>query len=75
MPVTPGQFLQRSGAAAGEFLKPGASAQDRLDQHRVTSRAVLLLRESGQHQLCFDTAPPEGEPCCQLVRREKPTKA
>ena len=36
--------------SSGEFPKPCASAHDRLDQHRITSRAVLLLRESGQHQ-------------------------
>ena len=42
--VTLGQFLERSGAASGELLKPRAPSRNRLDQRRVTSRAVLLLR-------------------------------
>src|SRR5205807_5635179 len=42
--VTLGQLLERSGAARGELLKPRAPARNRLDQRRITSRAVLLLR-------------------------------
>src|SRR5438445_13591017 len=39
-----GQLLERSGAAGGELLKPCAPPRNRLDQSRVTSRAVVLLR-------------------------------
>src|SRR5690242_13414779 len=42
--VTPGQLLKRSGTAGGELLKPCAPPRNRLDQSRVTSRAMLLLR-------------------------------
>src|SRR5277367_2074147 len=42
--VTLGQLLKRSGAASGELLKPHAPSRNRLDQRRITSRAVLLLR-------------------------------
>src|SRR6516225_12421802 len=42
--VTRGQFLERSNAAGGELLKPHAPARDRLDQGRITSRSVVLLR-------------------------------
>ena len=42
--VALGQFLERSGAAADELLKPRAPPRNRLDQRRITSRAVLLLR-------------------------------
>src|SRR5712672_2145786 len=42
--VTLGQLLERSGAAADELLKPRAPARNRLDQRRITSRAVLLRR-------------------------------
>src|ERR1700716_3295156 len=42
--VTLGQLLKRSGAAGGELLKPCAPPRDRLDQSRITSRAMLLLR-------------------------------
>src|ERR1700720_423184 len=42
--VTLGQLLERSGAAADELLKPRAPPCNRLDQRRVTSRAVLLRR-------------------------------
>src|SRR5271169_3534853 len=42
--VTLGQLLKRSGAAGGELLKPRAPARNRLDQCRITSQAVLLLR-------------------------------
>src|SRR4029078_11386554 len=42
--VTLGQLLERSGAAADELLKPRASPRNRLDQRRITSRAVLLRR-------------------------------
>ena len=59
-PVTPSQLLERSGAADGEFLKPSAAARNRLDQRRITCRAVLLLRKSGQNQSDFSAAPPEG---------------
>src|SRR6202011_5965867 len=40
--LTLGQLLERSGAASGELLKPRAPARNRLDQRRITSRAVLL---------------------------------
>ena len=59
--VTLGQFLERSGTTGGELLKPRAPAGDRPDQRRITSRSVDLLRESGQHQLGFSTAPLEGD--------------
>ena len=42
--VTLGQVLKRLGAAGGELLKPCAPPRNRLDQSRVTSRAVVLLR-------------------------------
>src|SRR5271155_5018396 len=42
--VTLGQHLERSGAAGGELFKPRAPPRNRLDQRRITSRAVLLLR-------------------------------
>src|SRR5882757_9816547 len=42
--VTLGQLLERSGAAADELLKPRAPPRNRLDQCRITSRAVLLQR-------------------------------
>src|SRR5436309_8429685 len=42
--ITLGQLLERSGAAADELLKPRAPARNRLDQRRITSRAVLLRR-------------------------------
>src|SRR5256714_4616103 len=42
--VTLGQLLERSGAAGGELLKPRAPPRNRLDQRRITSRAVLLRR-------------------------------
>src|ERR1700745_2327888 len=38
------QLVERSGAAGGEFLKPHAPPRNRLDQRRITSRAVLLRR-------------------------------
>src|ERR1700692_4712406 len=41
--LTLGQLLKRSGAAADELLKPRAPSRNRLDQGRITSRAVLLL--------------------------------
>src|SRR5205823_9310017 len=59
--VTLGQLLNRSGAAGGELLKPRAPPRNRLDQSRVTSRAVLLLRQSGQNQFGFATAAREGD--------------
>src|SRR6201993_2141785 len=59
--VALGQFLERSNAAGGELLKPRAPARDRLDQRRITSRSVVLLRQSRQHQLGFGTAPLEGD--------------
>ena len=42
--VTPGQLLEGSDAAGGELLKPRVPARDRLDERRITSRAVLLRR-------------------------------
>src|SRR5438132_3984765 len=42
--VTLGQLLKRSDTAGGELLKPCAPPRDRLDQSRITSRAMLLLR-------------------------------
>ena len=59
--VTLGQLLKRSGAAGGELLKPRAPPRNRLDQSRVTSRAVVLMRQSGQNQFGFGTAPREGD--------------
>src|SRR5438477_11407437 len=41
--VTLGQLLERSGAAGGELLKPGAAPRNCLDQGRITCRAVLVL--------------------------------
>ena len=58
--VTLRQLLEGSGAADGEFPKPSAAPRNRLDQRRITCRAVLLLRKSGQNQFDFSTAPPEG---------------
>jgi len=58
MPCTAiGQLLERSGAAGREFLKPGAPARDRLDQRRITSRGLVVLCQSGQHQFRFGAAP------------------
>src|SRR5207248_7640019 len=54
--VAPGK-----GAAGGELLKPCAPPRNRLDQSRVTSRVVLLLRQSGQNQFGFGTAPRDGD--------------
>ena len=60
--VAPGDVVtERSGTTGGELLKPRAPAGDRPDQRRITSRSVDLLRESGQHQLGFSTAPLEGD--------------
>jgi hypothetical protein len=59
--VTLGQYLERSGAAGGELLKPRASARNRLDQGRVTSRAVVLLGQSGQNEFGLGTASREGD--------------
>src|ERR1700746_3950381 len=42
--VTLGQLLERSGAAADALLKPRPPPHNRLDQRRITSRAVLLRR-------------------------------
>ena len=42
--VTLGQLVERTGAAGGELLKPRAPTRNRLDQRRITSRAVLLWR-------------------------------
>src|SRR5580704_17030024 len=42
--VTLGQHLERSGTARGELLKPRAPPRNRLEQRRITSRAVVLLR-------------------------------
>src|ERR1700739_551305 len=42
--VTLGQLLERSGATHRELLKPCAPPRNRLDQRRITSRAVLLRR-------------------------------
>ena len=41
---TLGQLLERTGAAGGELLKPRAPTHNRLDQRRITFRAVLLWR-------------------------------
>ena len=59
--VTLGQLVERTGAAADELLKPRAPARNRLDQCRITSRAAVLRRQSGQHQPGFDTAVLEGD--------------
>src|SRR6267154_252485 len=42
--VALGQLLERSGAAADELLKPRAPPRNRLDQRRITCRAMLLRR-------------------------------
>src|SRR6202011_1892357 len=42
--VALGQFLEGSGAAGGELLKPRAPTHKRLDQGRITFGAVRLLR-------------------------------
>ena len=42
--VALGQLLKRSNAARGELLKPRAPARDRLDQRRISSRSIVLLR-------------------------------
>src|SRR3984893_1128111 len=42
--VTLGQLVERSDAADSELLKPRAPPGNRLDQRRITSRAVLLRR-------------------------------
>src|SRR5438270_13938285 len=39
-----GHVLERSDATHGEIFKPRAPARNRLDQGRITSGAVLLLR-------------------------------
>src|SRR5580700_10278669 len=39
-----GQLLEGSGAAGGELLEPRAPPRKRLDQGRITFRAVRLLR-------------------------------
>src|SRR6202043_3863718 len=41
--VALGQFLEGSGAAGGELLKPRAPTHKRLDQGRITFGAVRLL--------------------------------
>src|SRR5438270_5802919 len=57
--VAIGQVLQRSGAAGRQLLKPGAPARDRLDQRRITSRGLVLLRQGGPYQLGVGAAPLE----------------
>src|SRR5437868_7494517 len=42
--ITLGQLLEGSGAPGSELLKPRAPPRNRLDQRRITSRAVLLRR-------------------------------
>src|SRR5436190_1765173 len=59
--LTLGQLLERSGAASGELLKPGTPARNRSDQRRITPRAAVLLRKSGQNQNGFGAAPREGD--------------
>ena len=66
--VTLGQFLKRSSAACLEILKPRAPARERFEQHRITSRAVALVRQSGEHQLGFDATPFELDCRRQLDR-------
>jgi hypothetical protein len=48
--VTLGRVLQRSDTARGELVKPRAPARDHLDQRRIASRGVVLLRQPRQHQ-------------------------
>ena len=64
--ITLGQLLERSGAAGGELFKPRTPARNRLDQRRITSRALRSLSSSRQHQLGFDTTPLEGDRRRQL---------
>ena len=59
--VTLGQLVERTGAAGGELPKPRAPTRNRLDQGRITSRAVRLRRYSGQNQFGFGAAPREGD--------------
>src|SRR5580692_1477313 len=39
-----GQLVERTGAAGGKLLKPRAPPRNRLDQRRITARAVRLRR-------------------------------
>src|SRR5215813_2140145 len=55
--VALGQLFERSGTPRRQFLKPRAPTHDRLDQRRVTSRGLILLRQPGQHHFGCDTAP------------------
>src|SRR5712672_1366874 len=58
--ITLSQLMEPSAAAGGELLKPRAPARNHLDQSRVTSRAVVLLGQSGQNQFGFSTASRKG---------------
>ena len=57
--VTLGRVLRRSDTARGELVNPRAPARDHLDQRRIASRGVVLLRQPRQHQPGLDTAPLE----------------
>ena len=61
--VTFGQFLERSGTAAGELLKPRASARDRLHQ-----RGIILA-------VWFCCARPGSTSLVSTPRRLRPTVA
>src|SRR5215471_11787666 len=45
--VALGQFLERSDTPGGQLVKPRAPTHDRLDQRRITSRGLMLLRQPG----------------------------
>src|SRR5262245_45729649 len=53
------QFLERSDTPRGQLLKPRTPTHDRLDQRRITSQGLILLRQSGQYYFGCDTAPLE----------------
>src|SRR5215813_7620054 len=64
--VTRGQLLECSDAPGGQLLKPRTPPDDRLDQCRITSCGLVLLRQPGQHHFGCDTAPLEVNGGCQL---------
>src|SRR5215813_7548249 len=45
--VALGQLFDRSGTPGGQLVKPRAPTHDRLDQRRITSRGLMLLRQPG----------------------------
>src|SRR5499433_3301865 len=55
--VALGQLFERSDTPGGQLLKPPAPTHDRLDQRRITSRGLILLRQPRQHHFGCDTPP------------------